>query len=450
MSARTEVVWLIEPNGPMSGDVTVQGSKNAVTKHMIATILTQSPSVLENVPAVGDVAITTKILESVGASIELVDQTMSIDASTISSHVVPVEFSGLNRMPVLMIGPLVFRTGKAEVPLLGGDDIGPRPIDFHLETFRAFGIDVRVFADRIVASANGPLRAARIKLPFPSVGATESALLTAVLVPGRSVISNAALEPEVMELARFLQRMGAMISMEPNRRIVVQGVDSLEGARHRLAGDRNEAFSYLVAGAITGGDVSVRGCSQASMMSAITVLQKVGVRLDITDEYLRVLRTPRTELRPVAVETDTHPGLMTDWQAPLVALLTQAQGVSVVHETVYENRFTYVNALKQMGASLQVFPNCLGGAECRFSDLDAPHSALISGPARLHGSDVHVPDVRGGFAYAIAAAAASSGSRLSGAEHMERGYSDPASKLQELGMQIKRTETSHAGDTSPT
>jgi len=280
------------------------------------------------------------------------------------------------------------------------------------------------------------LHGARITLPYPSVGATETVLLSAVTAEGKTVLRNAATEPEVVELALFLQRMGAQIELSPDRRIVIEGVPRLRGASTRLAGDRLEAFSYLVAGLITRGEVRVHGCPQDRLVTAITTLARMGARVDITDEWITA--SAPDGLRPAAVHTDTHPGFMTDWQQPLMVLFTQADGMSVLHETVFENRLVYVPALQKMGCEIEVFAACLGGPACRFHDTNAVHSAVIRGMSKLVGADVTMPDVRAGFSAVLAASVADRPSVLRGIHHIERGYHRPFEQFASLGLTIRR------------
>ena len=432
--------WSVAPSGPLRGDVFVRGSKNAVTKHMVAAVLGEGPSTIRRVPEVGDVTITADILRSLGVAVDHDEAAgeITVEPDDQVTTEVPTSFTGLNRIPILLLGPLLHRTGEAFVPLVGGDPIGQRPIDFHIDALRALGAEVDQRPDGIAAKATR-LTGARIELPYPSVGATETVLLTATLAEGRTVLRNAATEPEVIELALFLQRMGARIEMSPGRKITIEGVESLKGAETTLAGDRNEAFSYLVAGLVTGGEVRVHNCSQDRIVTAITTLHRMGARFDITDEYLQASVGP-DGLRPAAVQTDTHPGFMTDWQTPLVVLFTQADGMSVLHETVYEDRLVYVPALKQMGAEIELFATCLGGESCRFHDTNARHSAIVKGVSKLRGADVEVPDVRAGFSSVIAAAIAEGPSTISGIHHLVRGYHRPRQQFAELGLPIDLVE----------
>jgi UDP-N-acetylglucosamine 1-carboxyvinyltransferase len=436
--------WLVNPVGPLRGDVTVRGSKNAVTKHLVAGLLARTPSTITNCPEIGDVDITASMLEALGCHVRVEGGTAIVESGDLTSSRVPVRFSGLNRIPILMVGPLLHRLGEAFVPLVGGDDIGARPLDFHVDALRRMGAEIELTSEGLEAKASR-LRGAHINLPYPSVGATETVLLTACLAEGRTVLDNGALEPEVIELALFLQRMGARIELRPGRRFIIDGVAALDGAAHHLQGDRIEAFSYLIAGLITGGEVRVHGCSQERLVTAISTLHRMGARFEITDSSV----SARAEhLTPAAVETDTHPGFMTDWQSPMVALLTQCHGLSVMYETVYENRFTYVPALNQMGAEIELYNTPLGSVSSRFVGSPYPCSAVVRGPSDLRGTEVVVPDIRGGFAYVLAAAAAEGQTLITGTHHLDRGYNRPIENFASLGLDITRTVATRPAPTS--
>lgn len=426
--------WVIDPVGPLNGSVRVKGSKNAVTKHMVATLLGSQPSTIRNAPSVGDVGITADILTALGAEVEYEGDRITIDPRPFEGGKVPLSFSGLNRIPILLLGPTLHRTGEAFVPLAGGDRIGRRPVDFHVEALRAMGAEVTETDEGVEARAT-KLHGTQIKLPFPSVMATETVLLTAVLAEGRTMLENAATEPEVVELALFLQRMGACIELRPDRRILIEGVEHLTSADHTLSGDRIEAFSYLSAGLVTGGSVRVHGCSQGRLVTAISSLTRMGVEFEITDEWISA-RADR--LKPAVVMTDTHPGFMTDWQSPLLVLFTQVDGMSVLHETVWDNRLGYATGLRDMGAEIEVFDSCLGGPACRFYERNAKHSAVVRGVTKLRGAEVTMPDIRAGFSYVIAAAAADGSSTLHDIHHLERGYHTPLENFAELGLHIDR------------
>ncbi|HLS02847.1 MAG TPA: UDP-N-acetylglucosamine 1-carboxyvinyltransferase, partial [Beutenbergiaceae bacterium] len=323
-------------------------------------------------------------------------------------------------------------------PDLGGCHIGDRPIDFHLAILREFGAVVDKLDSGVwIKAPSRGLRGSKITLPYPSVGATEQLLLTAVRAQGQTELSNAAIEPEIMSLIDVLQRMGAIIHVDTDRVILVEGVDRLYGSNYTALPDRIEAASWASAALATRGDIYVRGAEQSAMGTFLNTFRKVGGEFDIDDHGIR-FRHPGGSLTPAVLETDVHPGFMTDWQQPLVVALTQADGLSIVHETVYENRFGFTEALKRMGATIQVYRECLGGKDCRFGQRNYFHSAVISGPTPLKAADIEVPDLRGGFSHLIAALAADGTSNVSGIELIYRGYEYFMEKLNALGAKVEQ------------
>jgi UDP-N-acetylglucosamine 1-carboxyvinyltransferase len=343
--------------------------------------------------------------------------------------------AGSSRIPILFCGPLLHRLGHAFIPGLGGCDIGGRPVNFHFDVLREFGAVIEKHPQGTVLEAPQRLRGAKIQLPYPSVGATEQVLLTAVLAEGVTELSNAAIEPEIVDLICVLQKMGAIISMGTDRTILITGVDRLGGYNHRALPDRLEAASWGCAALATGGDIYVRGARQLEMMTFLNVFRKVGGAFSVDDEGIRFWH-PGGELNAIALETDVHPGFQTDWQQPLVVALTQATGLSIVHETVYESRLGFTEALNQMGAHIQLYRECLGGTPCRFGRRNFLHSAVVSGPSKLQGSELVIPDLRGGFSYLIAALAAQGTSRVHGIDLINRGYENFEQKLLELGANV--------------
>ncbi len=316
--------------------------------------------------------------------------------------------AGSSRIPILFCGPLLHRLGHAFIPDLGGCHIGDRPIDFHLAALRQFGAVVDKAPEGLHLTAPNGLHGTKFELPYPSVGATEQVLLTAVRAEGVTELRNAAVEPEIIDLICVLQKMGAIIKVHTDRVIEIEGVPRLRGYDHRPIADRLEAASWACAALATKGDIMVRGARQVDMMTFLNVFTAVGGAFEVDDSPTGGIRFwhPGDELRAVALETDVHPGFMTDWQQPLVVALTQARGLSIVHETVYERRFGYTDALNTMGATIQVYRDCLGGTPCRFGRRDFRHSAVIAGPSKLHAADLVIPDLRGGFSHLIAALAA--------------------------------------------
>ncbi|MEY4367291.1 MAG: hypothetical protein RLZ28_706 [Actinomycetota bacterium] len=427
---------------PLVGRVDLKGAKNLVTKAMVAALLGNTPSVLKDVPKISDVEVVSRLLELHGVKITHGDDgVMTLDPSNVeSARMVDIDtHAGSSRIPILFCGPLLHRLGEAFIPDLGGCHIGDRPIDFHLEVLRNFGAVIEKLPNGTRMSAPDGLKGAKVSLPYPSVGATEQVLLTSVLADGITELSGAAIEPEIMDLIAILQKMGAVISVDTDRVIRVEGVEKLGGYTHRALFDRNEAASWAAAALATHGDIFVGGARQPEMMTFLNVFRKVGGAFDIQDDGIRFYH-PGGELNPVVIETDVHPGFMTDWQQPLVVALTQAKGLSIVHETVYENRFGFTDALNDMGAQIQIYRECLGGNPCRFGQRNFYHSAVISGPTKLKAADIRVPDLRGGFSHMVAALAAEGTSNVTNVQLISRGYEHFLDKLTALGADFSYTE----------
>ncbi|NCD18435.1 MAG: UDP-N-acetylglucosamine 1-carboxyvinyltransferase [Actinobacteria bacterium] len=425
---------------PLAGEITVRGAKNFVSKAMVAALLGETPSLLRNVPLIRDVDVVAGLLRLHGVRVEYDDDAgeLHFDSSNVeSAHVRDIDaHAGSSRIPILFCGPLLHRIGEAFIPDLGGCHIGDRPIDYHLAILRQFGAVVDKQEQGIHITAPNGLTGTKVVLPYPSVGATEQTLLTAVRASGKTELKNAAIEPEIMDLIAVLQKMGAIISVDTDRVIRVEGVDRLGGYVHTSLPDRIEAASWASAALSTRGDIYVRGATQPDMMTFLNTFRKVGGAFHIDDEGIRFFH-PGGRLNSIVLETDVHPGFMTDWQQPLVVALTQAEGLSIVHETVYENRFGFTDALNAMGAQIQLYRECLGGLECRFGQHNFYHSAVISGPTPLQAADIVVPDLRGGFSHLIAALTAEGSSRVLGIDVINRGYEHFMRKLAALGANVE-------------
>jgi UDP-N-acetylglucosamine 1-carboxyvinyltransferase len=449
----TDDVLAVHGGTPLHGRIRVRGAKNLVSKAMVAALLGETPSRLFDVPRIRDVEVVSGLLELHGVKVsqgaddgELIMDPTNVESA--SSDEINVH-AGSSRIPILLCGPLLHRLGHAFIPDLGGCHIGPRPIDFHIQALRQFGAVVDKAPEGMHLTAPNGLHGTKLELPYPSVGATEQVLLTAVMAEGVTELRNAAVEPEIMDLICILQKMGAIITVHTDRVIEIQGVKKLRGYHHRPIPDRIEAASWAAAALATRGDVEVLGAQQADMMTFLNVFRSVGGEFEITDA--RASRPgvtgqeggirfwhPGGELKAVALETDVHPGFMTDWQQPLVVALTQARGLSIVHETVYEQRLGYTEALNTMGATIQVYRDCLGGTPCRFGRRNFKHSAVIAGPSKLHAADLVIPDLRAGFSHLIAALAAEGTSRVYGVDLINRGYEDFEGKLAALGAHVER------------
>jgi len=437
---------VINGGKPLKGRIELRGAKNLVTKAMVASLLADSPSVLKDVPHIRDVEVVSGLLNLHGVEVTHDDDgVMKLDPSGVKqARVVDIDaHAGSSRIPILFCGPLLHQLGEAFIPQLGGCQIGDRPIDFHLDVLRAFGATVEKQIDGIRLSAPEGLTGTKIELPYPSVGATEQVLLSATRAKGITELSGAAVEPEIIDLIAILQKMGAIISVDTDRVIRIEGVDRMVGYSHRSLFDRNEAASWAAAALATGGDIFVSGAEQTKMTTFLNVYRKIGGAFEIEDDGIRFFH-PGGDLKPVVIETDVHPGFMTDWQQPLVVALSQANGLSIVHETVYENRFGFTDALRQMGAEIQIYRECLGGHPCRFGRRNFYHSAVISGPVKLQGADIVVPDLRGGFSHVVAALAAKGESKVSNIELISRGYEHFLDKLTALGADYKVTEDARA------
>ncbi len=425
----------VEGGKQLNGTVTIQSAKNAISKQLVASVLTDEPCILENIPRITEVDAVLAMLGELGTIYEWLDEsTLQVQTPHIEDNIVPQKYSGFNRIPILMLGPLLHRASSVTVPTVGGDDIGQRPVNFHIDALQSMGVQIRYDTDSYTATGNH-IKGTMIELPYPSVGATENAIITATLAQGTTVIKNAAIEPEIIDTILFLQKMGALIRVDVDRRIVIEGVDQLHGARHRPVTDRIAVASFAAAAVASNGKITIRNAQQNHMITFLNALRKVGGGFEVTDDGIAFFRAQET-LSPIHIETDVHPGFATDWQQPFVVMLTQASGVSIIHETVYENRFGYTHALRQMGADIDVTTACLGSKACRYKDRDHLHSAIVRGVTPLYGADVDIPDLRAGFAYLIAALLAEGESVLTNVHYMERGYANIPANMEAIGAQV--------------
>lgn len=406
---------------------------------MVAAILGESPTTLTNVPSIGDVDITAELLTSIGVSVSKVDNgQLRIDPSAMRTSTVPIPHSGSNRVPILLLSVLLHRFTTVSVPVVGGCKIGARAVDFHLEAIRAFGGIVDETEAGYIAHRVKPLKGAQINLPYPSVGATETCLYLSVLAEGRTVISNAAIEPEINELITMLRAMGAIIYTSPGREIRVEGVKKLDGTRMEVLGDRIEAASWASLACASNGDVTIHGIRPDTLGNFLSYYRQIGGGFELTGaESIRFFR--QEPLRPAIIETNVYPGFSTDWQQPFAILLTQAAGISIIHETVYEKRFGYLKDLAALGAKTQVTTHCLGAEACRFRDKNHEHSAIITGPTPFTAiENITIPDLRAGLAYVIAAAIAHGTTTITGIDFLERGYGNIVPRLALMNLKIKR------------
>ncbi|MFD1957919.1 UDP-N-acetylglucosamine 1-carboxyvinyltransferase [Paenibacillus thailandensis] len=411
----------------LSGTVRVSGAKNAVLPILAASLLaTEGDSVIHDVPLLDDVMTIKSVLASLGAQLTYNNETMRINAERLVCCEAPYELVRKMRASFLIMGPLLAREGKVRISLPGGCAIGTRPIDQHLKGFEAMGAEITLGHGFIEASSASRLRGAKIYLDVPSVGATENIMMAAALAEGTTLIENAAKEPEIVDLANYLNAMGAKVRGAGTGLIRIEGVERLQGVAHQVIPDRVEAGTYMVAAAITGGDVFVENAIADHLTPVISKLEEMGVQITVSDNGIRVRSTG--ELKSVDVKTLPHPGFPTDMQSQMMALLLMSEGTSLITETVFENRFMHVEEFKKMNAQIKV----------------EGRTAIVSGGYPLTGAKVCATDLRAGAALICAALRADGETEVAGIHHVDRGYVDITGKLAALGADIRRVEESDA------
>jgi UDP-N-acetylglucosamine 1-carboxyvinyltransferase len=413
--------FLVTGGTPLHGTIHVSGAKNSALPCMAAAILTEDEVILENIPQVRDIATERKLLSSMGAEVELSQPHLTrIRCAVLSDPVAKYEIVKTMRASSLVLGPLVARAGLARVAMPGGCAIGGRPIDLHIKGLEKMGAEI-IQAHGYIEARAARLKGAHIVFDKITVTGTEDLLMAATLAEGETLMENCAREPEVSDLAALLTKMGAKIEGAGTSTIRVHGVDKLNGARHRIIPDRIEAGTFLVAGAITNGDLTVSNCDASHLGAVIAKIQEAGARVDIVSpDSIRV--RPNGKLRATDISTEEYPGFPTDMQAQFMALVTQAQGVSLVKENIFENRFMHVQELVRMGANIKV----------------DGRTATVRGPAHLSGAYVMCSDLRASASLVLAALVADGQSVLDRVYHMDRGYEHIEEKLRGVGARIER------------
>ncbi len=406
---------------PLRGETRIQGAKNSVLPILAAALLARSPCTVRGCPALTDVEASCAILRCLGAHAEREADTVSIVPAGLAETRIPDALMQTMRSSVLFLGPLLARAGRAEISLPGGCELGPRPVDLHLAALRALGTQVTADGGRILC--RGKLRGGSIRFPYPSVGATENAMMAAATAPGVTTISGAACEPEICDLAAFLRAMGARIAGDGTPEVTIDGVPELHGAVFRVMPDRIAAATWLAAAAAAGGEVALRGAEPVHLEPVIETLRAAGAQIAVYDECI-TLHADRLHA-PGRIETAPYPGFPTDAQAPVMAALLRAEGETVIRETVFSSRFSHVPELRRLGARIAV----------------SGDTAHVTGVAALHGSLLRAKDLRGGAAAIVGALGAEGESRVTGLAHIDRGYEDVTRDLGNLGAQIKRLET---------
>ena len=416
--------FLVEKSGPLRGEVTISGSKNAVLPIMAASLLSDEECVIYDAPDLRDVDIMCKILESLGSKVnpDFGSNAISLNAENITSNETPQELVRRMRASILTMGPLLARFGSARVPLPGGCAIGARPIDLHLKGFESMGGEIERGVGYVEARAK-KLHGARIYLDFPSVGATENIMTAAAIAEGVTIIENGAKEPEIVDLANFINQMGGKVRGAGTDTIKIEGVPHLHGTNHIVIPDRIETGTFMVAAAITHGDVLIKNVVPDHVRPIIAKLSECGCTVKDTEDGLRV-KADDCELVGTDIKTMPYPGFPTDMQSQFMALLTTAKGPSSVIETVFENRYMHINELNRMGADIRI----------------EGRKAIIPGSTSLVGTHVISTDLRAGAALVIAALAAEGTTQISEIYHIERGYSEFVDKLRNIGADIKRVE----------
>jgi UDP-N-acetylglucosamine 1-carboxyvinyltransferase len=400
--------------------VAVLGAKNAILKHFVAALMAPGRHRLDNVPDIVDVRLMGEVIEHIGAECRFVGSTVEIDVPEDLLPEAPIDLVRRMRASILVLGALLARCGEARVALPGGDDFGSRPIDMHLEGLEALGAKFDLVHGELIARAPSGLRGTEVPLDFPSVGATENLLFAGVMAVGTTVISNAAREPEIQDLAEFLGKMGAVIRGAGTSTIEVEGVGRLSPASHRAVPDRLEAGTYLVAGAITGGDVTVKDCVPEHLRMELRKLGEAGCEVSVGKDWIRVQGPPRP--RAVDFATLPYPGFHTDMHPQMVALLAVASGTSVITENIYSARFRYVGELNRLGADVS---------------LEGQH-VIIRGVDGLSGCPVDACDIRAGAALVLAGLIADGSTIVTHAQHIDRGYSGFDQRLRDLGADVTR------------
>jgi UDP-N-acetylglucosamine 1-carboxyvinyltransferase len=411
---------VVRRSGPLSGTVTVGGAKNSVLKLMAATALAEGRYVLGNVPAIADVDCMSELLASMGMDVvRSGPHELTIDRPAEIVPEAPYELVERMRASIVVLGPLLARIGRARVAMPGGDDFGPRPIDMHLKGLEQLGATFD-FAHGFIEARADFLKGAHILLEYPSVGATENALMASVLAKGTTVIDNAAREPEIADLAAFLNRMGARVFGAGSSTITVEGVESLNAVDHVVVPDRIEAATFLAAVGVAGGEISIDGARADHMDMLIDKLGEMGMRISPTANGLWAMAPDR--LHSTDVATLPYPGIATDYKPLFVVLLALADGVGIVTENIFSGRFRYVDELVRMGADVRT---------------DA-HHVVVRGVAQLSGAPVRAPDIRAGAALVVAGLGADGETVVHGAEHVDRGYEGFVAKLGSLGADVRR------------
>lgn len=434
--------FIVNGGKKLKGRVKVSGSKNVAIKLPLASLLTSEELKISNVPLISSFYKTLDIVKMIGSEFKVSDHTLSIKTPKILSHTIPLEMGALVRTSTMTAGPLLARYGRAVVPNPGGCRLGARPIDRHIEGLEKMGAKIEYREGMFIGSAPNGLKGANYTFEKNTHTGTETLILAAVLAKGITVLNNAAEEPEIDDLIYLLNKMGGDIKRVKSRTIVIKGVKKLNGTKFTVQPDRNELVTIACAAIATGGDVFIEYKDKINIKAFLKELEKASIPYEEKEDGFRFFSSGK--FKGTDVTTLPHPGFMTDWQAPWMTLMTQAHGVSTMHETIYENRFAVVSELNKMGADITLFNPKVKNPKKFYNfnwDDNKPeyfHAARITGPKKLHNAVLNISDLRAGATLIIAALIAQGQSVLYGVEHIDRGYEDFDTRLQMLGANIKR------------
>ncbi|MEK7572882.1 MAG: UDP-N-acetylglucosamine 1-carboxyvinyltransferase [Patescibacteria group bacterium] len=436
--------FIVTGGRKLKGKITVSGSKNVALKVLVASCLTDEEVVIENIPLISDFMVMADIIRELGGSVDIKDHTARVRVENLKKSKISLDKAAAIRTSSMFLAPLLVRLGKALIPNPGGCRIGARPIDRIIKGIEKMGVEVS-YKSRdgfFYLNVSEKLKPIKYKFEKNTHTGTETLILLSVLIKGKTVLENAAQEPEVDDLIEFLNLMGADVKRIKPRTIAINGVEKLHGAKFIIPSDRNEIITFAIASVMTKGDIFIENINVRGLEEFIDVFKKTGGGLEISKNKIRFFY--KGELKPTTITTGFYPGFMTDWQGPWAVMMTQANGISTIHERVYENRFFYVGELEKMGADIELFnpkinnPNSFYNFNYEDNKPEYKHAARILGPMELHNGVIEISDLRAGATLVLAALSAAGESIIFGIEHLDRGYEGFEKRLKTLGAKIRR------------
>lgn len=417
--------FIITGGAKLSGSIAVSGAKNSALKIIPASLLSKEPITIKNLPEIEDVDRSLELLEALGAIVVRAKQKVTIDTSKIKDSVLEAKLADKFRGSIMFVGPMLARFGEVKFPHPGGCVIGAggRPIDLFIEGYKAFGAEVTEDNGNFYYIKAKKLKPANYFFPFVSVTATESMLMTASIIPGKTILKNCAMEPEIEALAEYLNKQGAKIKGAGSPTVIIEGNKKLKAGIFTVIPDRIETGSFAIMAAATNSELTITDCNPEHIMTLLAILKKVGVNFEIGKNWIKMKKSG--ELLACDIKTHEYPGFATDLQSPYVVLMTQAKGSSLIHETIYDGRLIWTDMLSQMGASI---------------NMCDPHRVIVQGPTKLHGKHLVSPDLRAGIALVIAGLIAKGETEIDNIYQIDRGYSQLETRLQKIGAKIKRVD----------